>query len=70
MKIEYDYQADALYIYFCESGKKVTETVTVKPGVHVDFDEDGRIMGLEVLSASKVIDKKVIELALPEVISA
>jgi len=70
VKIEYDYQADALYIYFCESGKKVTETVTVKPGVHVDFDEDGRIMGLEVLSASKVIDKKVIELALPEVISA
>jgi uncharacterized protein YuzE len=54
MKIEYDSEADALYIYFCEPGRKVAETVTIKPGVHVDFDAEGKIMGLEILSASKV----------------
>ena len=69
MRIEYDREADALYIYFCEAGKKVAETVTIKPGVHVDFDSEGNIIGLEVLSVSKVIDRKVIELTLPEAVS-
>ena len=40
MKIEYDPVRDLLYIYFDVPGKKVTETVTIAPGAHVDFSAE------------------------------
>ncbi|MFU8772247.1 MAG: DUF2283 domain-containing protein, partial [Anaerolineales bacterium] len=33
-------------------------TEAVDAGVHVDFDRDGRLLGLEVLDASVVLDQK------------
>ncbi|MEE9583946.1 MAG: DUF2283 domain-containing protein [Candidatus Brocadiales bacterium] len=48
MKITYDEQADAMYIYFSES--PVATTKKVGEGVFVDLDSDGVIRGLEVLS--------------------
>ncbi|RKX80260.1 MAG: hypothetical protein DRP87_00140 [Spirochaetes bacterium] len=33
MKIEYDPERDLLYIYFTNSEKKSTETVTIRPGI-------------------------------------
>jgi uncharacterized protein YuzE len=65
MKIEYDPDRDLLYIYFAEIETKVAETVTIRPGVHADFDRDGKLMGIEVIEASKVMGKK-IEIKLPE----
>lgn len=50
MKIEYDKQVDALYIRIQE--KDVARTQEVSDGVNLDFDEQGRLIGLEVLSAS------------------
>jgi len=32
---------------------------TVSPGVHADFDRDGRLIGLEVLDASDVLQDNV-----------
>ena len=51
MKIEYDKQVDALYIRIQE--KDVARTQEVSDGVNLDFDDQGRLIGLEVLSASK-----------------
>jgi uncharacterized protein YuzE len=51
MKIEYDKQVDALYIRIQE--KDVARTQEVSDGVNLDFDDKGRLIGLEVLSASK-----------------
>ena len=65
MKIEYDPDRDLLYIYFAEIETKAAQTVTITPGVHADFDRDGKLMGIEVLEASKVMGKK-IEIKLPE----
>jgi uncharacterized protein YuzE len=65
MKIEYDPERDLLYIYFAEMGKKSTETITIKPGVHADFDKDGKLIGIEVLDAKEILGKK-IEFELPE----
>lgn len=65
MKIEYDPERDLLYISFSEAEKKAAETITVTPGVHADFDKDGRLIGIEVLDASEVMGKK-IEFKLPE----
>lgn len=65
MKIEYDPDRDLLYIYFAEPEPKVDQTVTITPGVHADFDRDGKLMSIEVIEASKVMGKK-IEIKLPE----
>ena len=59
MKIEYDSDRDLLYIYFTELETKAAETVTIGPGVHADFDRDGKLMGIEVIEASKVMGKKI-----------
>ena len=65
MKIEYDPERDLLYIYFAEPERKSAETVTIKPGVHADFDKDGKLISIEVIDASELMGKK-IEFALPE----
>jgi uncharacterized protein YuzE len=51
MKIEYDKEVDALYIRIQE--KPVSRTQEVSEGVNLDFDEEGRLIGLEVLDASE-----------------
>jgi uncharacterized protein YuzE len=51
MKIEYDKEVDALYIRIQE--KDVARAQEVSDGVNLDFDDKGRLIGLEVLSASK-----------------
>ena len=55
MKITYDSKYDVLYLKFSERADQVT-TERVNDDVAVDFDDRGRIVGLEVLSASKYVD--------------
>ncbi|GFP28993.1 DUF2283 domain-containing protein [Candidatus Hakubella thermalkaliphila] len=69
MKIEYDPVRDLLYLYFKEPLAKAAKTVTATPGVHLDFDRDEKLIGIEVIDASEVIGGK-IEFRLPEVIHA
>jgi uncharacterized protein YuzE len=47
MRITYDEQADAMYIYFSEL--PVADTKKVAEGVFVDLDSKGVIRGLEIL---------------------
>jgi uncharacterized protein YuzE len=66
MKIEYDPQRDLLYIWFGTVGTKAAQTTTVSPGVHADFDVDGKLIGLEVLDATEVLGHSVqFEVTLP-----
>lgn len=51
MRIEYSKSADALYVYFRE--KEVARSKEVEEGVVIDLDEEGHIVGIEVLDASK-----------------
>jgi len=66
MKLEYDPVRDLLYIYFGEVEQKAAKTVTVVPGVHADFDVEGKLIGIEVIDASEIMGRK-IEFTLPEV---
>ena len=59
MKIEYDSVRDLLYIWFGPPGKRAAKTETIVPGVHADFDREGRLLGIEVLDASEVMQHKV-----------
>ena len=49
MKIEYDNEIDALYIRLQE--KFVDHTLEIEEGLNIDFDESGKMIGLEVLDA-------------------
>jgi uncharacterized protein YuzE len=51
MKTTYDRDADALYIRFAD--QPVAESEEVRPGVVIDFDRDGRMVGVEILDASQ-----------------
>ena len=56
MRLRYDPEADALYIRFQEG--EVGETDEVFPGVMLDVDNNGNLLGLEVLNASSKLGKK------------
>jgi uncharacterized protein YuzE len=51
MVIKYDKEIDAIYIKFSDA--KVFESDEEKPGLILDYDETGNIIGIEVLEASK-----------------
>lgn len=51
MLIKYDREVDVVYIKFSE--EKVAESDESKSGVILDYDNDGNIVGIEVLEASK-----------------
>ena len=51
MQIEYDPEADALYIQIREA--RPDDNIDIEEGVTVDIDADRHIVGLEILDASK-----------------
>ncbi|MBI5323873.1 MAG: DUF2283 domain-containing protein [Ignavibacteriae bacterium] len=55
MKINYDPEVDILRIIFNNS--KIEESDEEKPGMILDYDIEGNIVGLEILHASKRIEK-------------
>jgi len=53
MRITFDKRADAMYIYFKD--KKVAHTKELDDSTYVDYDKDGSVIGIEILSASRRI---------------
>jgi YD repeat-containing protein len=53
MKVHYDPEVDVLRIVFAES--PVHESDEARPGVILDYDAQGNIVGIEVLDASRQI---------------
>ena len=51
MKVTYDANVDVLRILF--SDEAISESDEDKPGVIIDYAEDGSIVGMEILDASK-----------------
>jgi uncharacterized protein YuzE len=56
MKIEYDKEADALYIQLREA--HVDDNIDIEEGVTVDIDEKRHIIGIEILDVSKRLSLK------------
>jgi uncharacterized protein YuzE len=54
MRIRYSQEADALYIRLKEN--KINDTDEVCEDLIIDYDADGNVVGIEILSASKKAD--------------
>ena len=68
MKIRYDTFADAAYIYLVDEIKPggAARTYPCDPDkvdgqINLDFDKDGRLVGIEVLDASKKLPKEILK---------
>ncbi len=54
MKVTYDAEVDVLRMLFRDA--PVAESDEDKPGVILDYDRDGNVVGLEILDASKRVE--------------
>lgn len=70
--ITYDAEADAVYVYFEAPGQpsKAARTYPCDPievggMVNLDFDQHGRILGIEVLDARSKLPTHLLEVARP-----
>ena len=51
MKIEFDNTADALYVQLTEG--EIEKTEEIKPGLILDYDAEGNVLGVEMLYIRK-----------------
>jgi len=51
VNISYDRVADALYIKF--SNENIAESDEISDGIILDYNKDGKIIGIEILNYSK-----------------
>jgi len=67
MKIEYDKKADAAYIYLKYPIKngECKKTIKLNEDTILDYDSSNKLIGIEILNASKILSKKVIREAIP-----
>jgi uncharacterized protein YuzE len=54
VKVTYDQGVDVLRVVF--SGAEIQESDEDKPGVVLDYDKDGNVVGIEILNASKRVE--------------
>ena len=62
MKLEYDKDVDAAYIYLKYPLKmgEAKKTIALNDNIIIDFDKNNKLIGMEVLNASKVLAKRVL----------
>ena len=51
MKLEFDPQADAVYLELTEA--EVEKSTEIQPGIVLDYDAEGQVVGIEVLYVSQ-----------------
>ncbi len=62
MKLEYDKRVDAAYIYleYPIKENETKKTIELNENIILDFNGNGKLLGVEILDASKVLNKKVL----------
>jgi uncharacterized protein YuzE len=51
MKVSYDPQVDAMHVTLLDT--PVVESEEVRPGIVLDYDEAGRVVGMEIMNVKK-----------------
>jgi uncharacterized protein YuzE len=55
MRTEYDPEANAIYVRF--SDEEIDHTDEVRPGIIVDYDARGHVVGIEMLDAKTLLSE-------------
>ena len=53
MRTSYDPEADAMFVWFAPDGVTSARTEEVAEGVLLDFDAEGKVIGIEVLAVKQ-----------------
>ena len=59
MSFEYDVDEDSMYVYIDEEAE-VKESVETDDGFVLDYDANGKLVGIAILKAKNVISEKVL----------
>ncbi|MHA1344276.1 MAG: DUF2283 domain-containing protein [Promethearchaeota archaeon] len=61
MRLEYDKDVDAAYIYLEDDikGGEAVKTIELNDNIILDFDAKGKLIGMEILNASKILNEKI-----------
>jgi len=51
MRVRVDHAADAVYLNLTD--RPIKDSAEIAEGIVVDYDDEGRIVGIEILDASK-----------------
>ncbi|GJQ34311.1 MAG: hypothetical protein JETCAE01_03210 [Anaerolineaceae bacterium] len=60
MKLKVDKESDALYLRLDDSA--IVESEEVQPGVILDFDENNRVVGIEILDLSTRVPSEMLKI--------
>lgn len=70
MRVTHDVEADAAYVYLVDgigrgevANSHVADIALTNAALTVDFDVNGRVLGIEVLGASKVLRPETLQAA-------
>ena len=60
MRLEYDKEVDAAYVYLVYPIKdgEAKKTIELNENIIIDFNDRGEMIGIEVLNAIKLLSKK------------
>jgi len=58
VRVEYDSKADAMYVWLRKAKYEISEELA--ENVIIDLDKSGRIIGIEILDATKNLGKELI----------
>jgi len=58
VRVEYDSKADAMYIWLRKAKYEISEELA--ENVIIDLDKSGRIIGIEILDATKNLGRELI----------
>jgi len=58
IRVEYDSKADAMYIWLRKARYEISEELA--ENVIIDLDKSGRIIGIEILDATKNLGKELV----------
>ncbi|MEQ4209777.1 DUF2283 domain-containing protein [Actinopolymorpha sp. B9G3] len=70
MRVTYDAEADATYVYLVDeiargevANSRVADIPLENAALTVDFDANGRVLGIELLGASRILRPETIQAA-------
>jgi uncharacterized protein YuzE len=58
VRVEYDSKADAMYIWFRKARYEISEELA--ENIVIDLGKSGRIIGIEILDASRNLGKELV----------